>query len=179
MVLSFPLFLFFFWCALNVNFHVHIHALYHLYIVSTHTCNAMNIFCACPICVIKFISCVRGLSQPRNLLKNETVFWIYGIIITFVQLNSACAHKHVSLRDIQAALYTKYMYMSVLCCFALFVCLTLLASFFLPSYLSFKNMYLVTDGFTRSLGFEEKQQQRARGHVLSNEHQLWVHVYSM
>ena len=31
------------------------------------------------------------------------------------------------------------MYM---CCFALFVCLTLLASFFLPSRLSFKNMYM-------------------------------------
>ena len=29
--------------------------------------------------------------------------------------------------------------LGVLCCFALFVCLTLLASFFLPSYLSFKN----------------------------------------
>ena len=44
----------------------------------------------------------------------------------------------------------KYMYMymyktalGVLCCFALFVCLTLLASFFLPSHLSFKNMYNV------------------------------------
>ena len=34
-----------------------------------------------------------------------------------------------------------YMYM-YMCCFALFVCLTLLASFFLPSHLSFKNMYL-------------------------------------
>ena len=31
-----------------------------------------------------------------------------------------------------------YLYMGVLCCFALFVCLTLLASFFLPSHLSFK-----------------------------------------
>ena len=31
----------------------------------------------------------------------------------------------------------------VLCCFALFVCLTLLASFFLPSHLSFKNMYIL------------------------------------
>ena len=30
--------------------------------------------------------------------------------------------------------------LGVLCCFA-FVCLTLLASFFLPSHLSFKNMY--------------------------------------
>ena len=28
----------------------------------------------------------------------------------------------------------------VLCCFALFVCLTLLASFFLPSHLSFKHV---------------------------------------
>ena len=36
-----------------------------------------------------------------------------------------------------------YMYMlGVLCCFALFVYLTLLASFFLPSHLSFKNMYM-------------------------------------
>ena len=32
--------------------------------------------------------------------------------------------------------------LGVLCCFALFVCLTLLASFFLPSHLSFKNMYI-------------------------------------
>ena len=32
--------------------------------------------------------------------------------------------------------------LGVLCCFALFVCLTLLASFFLPSHLSFKNMHI-------------------------------------
>ena len=32
--------------------------------------------------------------------------------------------------------------LGVLCCFALFVCLALLASFFLPSHLSFKNMYI-------------------------------------
>ena len=32
--------------------------------------------------------------------------------------------------------------LGVLCCFALFVCLTLLASFFLPSHLSFKNLYM-------------------------------------
>ena len=35
------------------------------------------------------------------------------------------------------------MCLGVLCCFALFVCLTLLASFFLPSHLSFKNMYIM------------------------------------
>ena len=33
--------------------------------------------------------------------------------------------------------------LGVLCCFALFVCLTLLASFFLPSHLLFKNMYIL------------------------------------
>ena len=32
-----------------------------------------------------------------------------------------------------------YMYVALPC---LFVCLTLLASFFLPSHLSFKNMYM-------------------------------------
>ena len=32
--------------------------------------------------------------------------------------------------------------LGVLCWFALFVCLTLLASFFLHSHLSFKNMYI-------------------------------------
>ena len=35
-----------------------------------------------------------------------------------------------------------HVHVGVLCCFALFVCLTLLASFFLPSHLSFKNMYI-------------------------------------
>ena len=34
--------------------------------------------------------------------------------------------------------------LGVLYCFALFVCLTLLASFFLPSHLSLKNMYIYT-----------------------------------
>ena len=32
--------------------------------------------------------------------------------------------------------------MGVLCCLSLFVCLTLLVFFFLPSHLSFKNMYI-------------------------------------
>ena len=45
-----------------------------------------------------------------------------------MQILTTCTHIHVD------------MYMGVLCCFALFVCLTLLASFFLPSHLSFKNM---------------------------------------
>ena len=37
--------------------------------------------------------------------------------------------------------------LGVLCCFALFVCLTLLASFFLPSHLSFKNMNMQSSVF--------------------------------
>ena len=44
--------------------------------------------------------------------------------------------------------------LGVLCCFALFICLTLLASFFLPSHLSFNNMYtrcLVLYVYTRCL----------------------------
>ena len=43
-------------------------------------------------------------------------------------------YLHVHVRKVTA--------LGVLCCFALFVCLTLLASFFLPSHLSFKNMYM-------------------------------------
>ena len=41
--------------------------------------------------------------------------------------------------------------LGVLCCFALFVCLTLLASFFLPSHLSFKNMYSPGNNCTADL----------------------------
>ena len=38
--------------------------------------------------------------------------------------------------------------LGMLCCFALFVCLTLLASFLLPSHLSFKNMYMYLHNYT-------------------------------
>ena len=40
--------------------------------------------------------------------------------------------------------------LGVLCCFALFVCLTLLASFFIPSHLSFKNMYIHVHVYSRN-----------------------------
>ena len=47
------------------------------------------------------------------------------------------------MRHIHARIHVgKVTALGVLCCFALFVCLTLLASFFLPSPLSFKNMYV-------------------------------------
>ena len=38
--------------------------------------------------------------------------------------------------------------LGVLCCFALFVCLTLLASFFLPSHLSFSIYFIIICGIT-------------------------------
>ena len=43
-----------------------------------------------------------------------------------------------------------YVYACVLCCFALFVCLTLLASFFLPSHLSFTCTYFMFWSFGTS-----------------------------
>ena len=67
-----------------------------------------------------------------------------------------CIHVHASVAQlVYRALCLEYRVSShlscfvlgkvtalgLLCCFALFVCLTLLASFFLPSHLSFKNMY--------------------------------------
>ena len=45
-------------------------------------------------------------------------------------------------RTWNATICNVHIRVGVLCCFALFVCLTLLASFFLPYHLSFKNMYI-------------------------------------
>ena len=62
-----------------------------------------------------------------------------------VQCRYQVCHNHTrreeSGRLVQCSMHV-YMYIvRVLCCCALFVCLTLLASFFLPSHLSFKIMY--------------------------------------
>ena len=64
-----------------------------------------------------------------------------------VVLQNMYIHIHVYTCNYNAGTHIHIMYMKmtalgVLCCFALFVCLTLLASFFLPSHLSFKNMYI-------------------------------------
>ena len=65
-----------------------------------------------------------------------------------------CTYMYMYIYKCTCTFIYMYMYMyinvharksdclGVLCCFALFVCLILLASFFLPSHLSFKNMYL-------------------------------------
>ena len=57
----------------------------------------------------------------------------------------AYIHVHVECRgfEFHPRQLGKVTALGVLCCFALFVCLTLLASFFLPSHLSFKNMYIL------------------------------------
>ena len=51
--------------------------------------------------------------------------------------------KQTTEQSNTCTLLGKVTALGVLCCFALFVCLTLLASFFLPSHLSFKNMYIL------------------------------------
>ena len=54
-------------------------------------------------------------------------------------------HVHVVTPDV-------YMYMGVLCCFALFVCLTLLASFFHPSHLSLKTCVCIGIQYNNYVG---------------------------
>ena len=70
------------------------------------------------------LSCV-GSSVGRALCLEYIVSW--------VRVPPEAAHFFLG----------KVTALGVLCCFALFVCLTLLASFFLPSHLSFKNMYSI------------------------------------
>ena len=80
-------------------------------------------------------------------------------VILSVHMSSAIAHAGHTMLSISQVLipilyavhtciYTMYM-LSLLCCFALFVCLTLLTSFFLPSFflpshLSLKHVYICT-----------------------------------
>ena len=59
--------------------------------------------------------------------------------------------------------------LGVLCCFSLFVCLTLLASFFLPSHLSFKNMYIYIYIYIYVLMRDEKE--GGKGQAKSNKQQ--------
>ena len=69
---------------------------------------------------------------------------MYIYVCTYVDVH---VHVHVECRGFKSHLRQLIFLgnltaLGVLCCFALFVCLTLLASFFLPSHLSFKNMYM-------------------------------------
>ena len=65
--------------------------------------------------------------------------------------------------------------LGVLCCFALFVCLILLASFFLPSHVSvmLKNIAQYSDSADSAVGIREGGQERP---TCIHEH---VHMYHL
>ena len=67
---------------------------------------------------------ILNISKMKHLLLNALHF-VYRITCTEHASNEAA---HFFLGKVTA--------LGVLCCFALFVCLTLLASFFLPSFSS-------------------------------------------
>ena len=75
----------------------------------------------------------------RNLVHNNvlhSLHVVYNCIHVYIRLDGRVVYTCSSF------FLGKGTALGVLCCFALFVCLTLLASFFLPSHLSFKNMYV-------------------------------------
>ena len=55
--------------------------------------------------------------------------------------NPTHTHTHTHTPHTHTCTHTHTHMLGVLCCFALFVCLTLLASFFLPSHLSLKHVH--------------------------------------
>ena len=86
-----------------------------------HVCACMRV-CAC-VCV-----CVRARACMR-----VCVCVCIGSLGKGVHAPQEAAHFFLG----------KVTALGVLCCFALFVCMTLLASFFLPSYLSFKTCTII------------------------------------
>ena len=78
------------------------------------------------------------------LVTNVHVIHLFTLFVPACTCRS-CVHVHVGSSPTRGSSFFlgKVTALSVLCCFALFVCLTLLASFFLPSHLSFKNTYML------------------------------------
>ena len=70
---------------------------------------------------------------------------VFPIVLMCVDVNAILRSWTLLAASSGAYAPAVHIHVGVLCCFALFVCLTLLASFFLPSHLSFKNMYQQTD----------------------------------
>ena len=110
----------------------------------------------------KFSPIFIYFSKPLRLLYSLIIYEIVNFLSSlfnsllllsfFLYLKSVpihmIVHVHVCILcivDVHVFL-GKVTALGVLCCFALFVCLTLLASFFLPSHLSFKNMYILAKG---------------------------------
>ena len=100
--------------------------------------------------------------QTQHSFKHMTSCILYVCMYTQMWTEHMClcvlweyihhiyVHVHVEYKSVVGSSPTrgssfflgKVTALGVLCCFALFVCLTLLAFFFLPSHLSFKNMYV-------------------------------------
>ena len=79
----------------------------------------------------------RGVRAARELWSCVAFEW------TAERLGCMWTHRRYNVYRYKHYNNTgKVTALGVLCCFALFVCLTLLASFFLLSHLSFKNMYM-------------------------------------
>ena len=80
---------------------------------------------------------------PDELAKYMYERYVHGCVRLHPYAHGIEVHVHVTA-------------LGVLCCFALFVCLTLLASSFLPSRLSFKNMYVYMYVYHRYLHRAER-----------------------
>ena len=117
------------------------------------------VLCCSPLCCVSDYGIIRTLDLPIyiTLVRGTTVYCLDRDVKT-----RALAVDPTEYRFKLALINRKYdevqctcmctctfflgkvtaLQLGVLCCFALFVCLTLLASFFLPSHLSFRNMYM-------------------------------------
>ena len=80
-------------------------------------------------------SLVCAFSSDKRVLDHFSSV-VFGMI-SIQYLSYMCLHVHVPPEAAHFFL-GKVTALGVLCCFALFICLTLLVSFFLPSHLSLK-----------------------------------------
>ena len=81
--------------------------------------------------------------RPARALRHLDRYYIILVRTLKHLIPAKCAINITYSRLPREKIHLKVTALGVLCCFALFVCLTLLASFFLPSHLSFKNMYIL------------------------------------
>ena len=93
----------------------------------------------------------RRLAKGRKTIMTFFSFFVHIIITPLIGVLKIAPYIVTQcLLPFYLYMYTrgssfflgKVTALGVMCCFALFVCLILLASFFLPSHLSFKNMYM-------------------------------------
>ena len=82
------------------------------------------------------IRCFMHSDQMRTNAMSKSM-----IQVLYCRAVSCCEMYCIGYSLFDNLVCSLFVHVGVLCCFALFVCLTLLASFFLPSHLSLKNMY--------------------------------------